>query len=430
MHDGAKAPGAGPTHGPTSDRGETASQVGEDAMQSRARFSMGRIVLVMVVLVLGVAGLLWTGLPVPSMQGGGRVTLHEAHVFGAVAHLGSADDGRIASLHVDLGDTVAAGDLLAALDDAAQTRAVAAAEHRLGRLRADLARARIADDLAAREAEAALTEARRARDADIAQLDAAQADLDLEREQFARVSELVARGAQTEADLERAREARRAARAAVTRREAELDASRAAVRDARIRADRDTLRAADRDVLRARIAEAEARLAGARAALARTRIVADAGGVVVGVEARAGASVRPGDTILSVWKRDETWLRALASERLAARLDVGDTARVRIDALKDATFAGTVRRVLVSRTGGPEQSPGRPVSPLLPDETRFAVRIDFDADAEALARLLPGMSGEARVRTGDGARGAAGLPAALFDALARTAEETFGFLGL
>ncbi|WGH77986.1 HlyD family secretion protein [Jannaschia ovalis] len=374
----------------------------------KARFSMSKVVLTIAGLVLGATALLMT--MSPDLPERDAVALDEAFVHGAVTHVGIAEDGRIAELRVGLGDAVAAGEIVAVLEDAEIAALLRASEADIARLRAELRRAEVADDVARAILDSDLEQARAAIAAAEARRDAALAERARAGDALARQGALADRGLVAAADLEEIRKDDRAAAALLARRVAELAEAQAALGETRARAARDALRAAERDVLRARIAEARAERTRVEAALARTEIDAKEAGVVVNVAARAGASVRPNDTIVSIWNTDRVWMRAWVSEDQVSRIAVGDAARIEIDALDGQKFEGVVHRILVAEDGQEQLLPGQPVSPLLPEESRFAVQVSFDPTPALRAALLPGMSGRVRIAT-DGSGSGSGGPA-------------------
>jgi len=306
-------------------------------------------------------------------------------------------DGRISDMHVELGDRVEAGDILATLQNDALKAQVEAATQDIQQRRLELDRAELADRIATQQAEAALERALSEVEAGEARLNAAHAEKDLRQTELERVEELVTRGIAPDADLETGRQAAQAARALAERRQAELEVTRAEVGMARTRLERAALRTADRDIMRKQIAEAEANLERLKARVAYSRIRAFESGVVVALPARLGDSVVEGDPILDIWRTDQIWIRAWISEDDLSHIAQGDRAKVRISAIGDAPLDGTVHRILVSRDGKASTLPGEPISPLLPDDARFAVQLLLDSDDMAGQRLLPGMSAEVRI---------------------------------
>jgi len=300
-------------------------------------------------------------------------------------------------MHVELGDRVKTGALLVTLQNDALKAQVDAAEQDLAQRRLELESAEVADRIATQQAEAALERALSEVEAGEARLNAAQAEKDLRQRELERSKDLVAKGVVPEADLETANEAAKVAQALAKRRQAELEVSRAEVENARIRINRAELRAVDLDIMRKQIAEAEAELNRRRTRVEYTKVHALESGVVVALPARSGASVLEGDPILDIWRTDRIWIHAWISEDNLSDIAQGDRAKVRINAIDDTPLQGTVHRILVSRDGKERTLPGEPVSPLLPDDSRFAVQVLLDADDRVGNRLLPGMSAEVRI---------------------------------
>jgi len=372
------------------------SDTGKSSSDGGIGFSISKLIIALLAILLVIIALLWVrNGTIPALSD--EITLDEAHVHGAVSSVGAQLDGRISDMHVELGDRVEAGDILATLQNDALKAQVEAATQDIQQRRLELDRAELADRIATQQAEAALERALSEVEASEARLNAAHAEKDLRQSELERVEELSTRGIAPDADLETARQAAQAARALAERRQAELEVTRAEVGMARTRLERAALRTADRDIMRKQIAEAEANLERLKARVAYSRIRAFESGVVVALPARLGDSVVEGDPILDIWRTDQIWIRAWISEDDLSHIAQGDRAKVRISAIGDAPLDGTVHRILVSRDGKASTLPGEPISPLLPDDARFAVQLLLDSDDMAGQRLLPGMSAEVRI---------------------------------
>jgi len=372
------------------------SDTGKSSSDGGIGFSISKLIIALLAILLVIIALLWVrNGTIPALSD--EITLDEAHVHGAVSSVGAQLDGRISDMHVELGDRVEAGDILATLQNDALKAQVEAATQDIQQRRLELDRAELADRIATQQAEATLERALSEVEASEARLNAAHAEKDLRQSELERVEELATRGIAPDADLETARQAAQAARALAERRQAELEVTRAEVGMARTRLERAALRAADRDIMRKQIAEAEANLERLKARVAYSRIRAFESGVVVALPARLGDSVVEGDPILDIWRTDQIWIRAWISEDDLSHIAQGDRAKVRISAIGDAPLDGTVHRILVSRDGKASTLPGEPISPLLPDDARFAVQVLLDSDDMAGQRLLPGMSAEVRI---------------------------------
>jgi multidrug resistance efflux pump len=218
--------------------------------------------------------------------------------------LASETGGMVASVAVELGDQLAAGDVLVELDGTAAAAEVQRAERTLEAVKARGA-----------QAEAFVTQAGAQVDVAEANLDAAVAALETARDRNAGEDEAAA--------------ARDAARAQVRVARAALEAAQ----------DASTAAAAD-------IGTAEAALQVASDQLEARTIRAPFAGVVASIPAGAGQVVQPGQVLVRL-ADPSSW------EFVATELDEGGIARVRtgapatvvLDGLPGVTIPGTVARV-------------------------------------------------------------------------------------
>ncbi len=371
------------------------SETPAESKEPRIRFSMSKVILTICGLLIGAAALLMTlG---QSVLHKGAVVLDDAFVHGAVTHVGIAENARIEALRVGLGDTVDAGEVIAVLESDELRANERKAEADLSRMQVELQRAEVADALA----KAVLQSDRRQAEALIAaaeaRMRAASAKRDLANGNLERTNALADRGLVADTELEEAREAARSAEAELARRVAELNRDRGRLVEVNLGANQEKLRSAERDVLRARIAEGMAELDRRKAALEKSEVDAKTAGIVVDISSRAGSSVRPNDPIISIWDTNQVWMRAWVSEDEVSRIKIGDKAVIEIDALSDVQLEGTVHRILVAEDGQERTLPGQPISPLLPNETRFAVQVSLEPNVTLPRELLPGMSGSIRI---------------------------------
>lgn len=146
---------------------------------------------------------------------------------------------------------------------------------------------------------------------------------------------------------------------------------------------------------------AEALLETARLNLSYTVITAPCDGVTSRREIQVGQLVQPGQTLLDIVDSGETWVAANYKETQLQHIQPGSKVDIRVDAIPDVVFAGTVSSV--SAATGAQLS-------LLPQDNsagnfvkvrqRVPVRIEFDASnrAEDMARLCAGMNVECSVK--------------------------------
>lgn len=205
--------------------------------------------------------------------------------------------GQLRRVHVDLGDTVRPGDLIAVLDDSEARQAAAESEAGL-----EVARARLA------ETESALESAQR--------------------------------------ELRRTRELRERRIAS----EAELEAA-----EARVRAERSRVRSAE-----AEIAQRQAALASARVRLSFTEIRAEWDGDTPRVVGQRyvdpGATVSAAQPIVSLLEVDRLRAVTFVTERDYGRLRSGQSARLRVDAHPDRVFDAQVFRLAPRFSPGSRQA--------------------------------------------------------------------------
>lgn len=258
-----------------------------------------------VVVLVGVAVAVRALVPpsVPVFLAGARPLVQKVVANGRVnvpvrAQVGAQAGGILARVHVDQGDTVRAGQLLAELAADEATAGVARAAARLQQVRElDLPAAR--EDL--RQAEVALRQAER--------------DLQRTVELGDGVSAQELEDAQDERDLARSRRDAAAAR----------------------------LRGDSPGGGNERLAAAE--LAAAQARLEQTRVTALGDGIVLRRLAQPGDAVAAGAGILDLAPLGPTWLVVQPEEKNLAFLREGQLALASADAFPDSVFTARITRV-------------------------------------------------------------------------------------
>jgi membrane fusion protein, multidrug efflux system len=381
----------------------TDNELSDDHNQKhrRIRFSMPKVVLAIAAVVLGTGSILTTFGSIKQVSG--AIVLDQAFVHGAVTQVGIGEAARIAKLHVDLGDRVQAGDAVATLDRSDIKDERRKLDARRARLQSELLEAQVADQVYSQESDIDVLQAEAEERSAASQILAAEAQLQRYKENLERVRTLADRNIKSDAELSVAEQKMDQAEANLARRKADLQAAKSATMLAKAGRNRSKIRKAQQDVLEKRIAEIDADISALDTDLAKTSVDSKDAGIVVEIDSRAGSSVQPGASIVSIWNTDRIWMRAWVPEDQVALVRAGDPASIRVDALGDRKFPGVVRRILVSRTGEERTLPGQPISPLLPDESRFAVQVEFDPGAY-VEDLLPGMSGEVRVLVNERSR--------------------------
>ncbi len=138
--------------------------------------------------------------------------------------------------------------------------------------------------------------------------------------------------------------------------------------------------------------------------LGYTRIAAPEDGIVSERKVRAGQLVSPGTQVLSL-VQSNVWVQANYKETQVRHIRPGDPAELRVDAFPGVVFKGKVDQL--SPASGSQFAllpPHNATGNFTKIVQRVPVKIVLDRDQPAAARLRPGMSVIATVRTQDGVR--------------------------
>jgi len=287
---------------------------------------------------------------------------------------------RIVAVHVDEGDAVEAGQLLAELDCSEMDALVAQAEAQLDAARLAVVPVERQAEAAAAQAEGALRQAEAAAaqagavqaQAEAAkaqaaaarsQVGAARAQRDNVERQRDRVATLTAEAVTTTVDLEglqtsaedlgyrvgaaaSAASAAQQSAAAVAGQAVAAQGQAGAITQQAVAAGHQAGAAAGQvEAVRSQQAVAEAGLARAKVGQAECRIVAPRAGVIAVRAHAAGDVVLPGTTLFELLDLSETKVRFYVTNADLGRVAPGMRVSVTADALPGKTFTGTVRRV-------------------------------------------------------------------------------------
>jgi multidrug resistance efflux pump len=304
----------------------------------------------------------------------------DAQVRGHTTIIAPQVNGYVAEVLVRDFQTVRAGDPLARIDD------------RIYRQRLEQAEAQLASQLAAlansaqsqRSGQAGVTGQEAAVGGALAQLARAEADM-------RRVDELVEAGSVSLRERDQTLAALRQAQTQVQQTRSQRDIAREGVRTVVV----------GRGGLEAAVANARAGLRLAEIDLENTIIRAPQDGQIGEVGVRLGQYVTAGSQLLFLVPRT-TWIIANYREGQTADMIAGQSAVVRVDALRGAELKGHVEQL--APAAGNEFSVIRPdnaTGNFVKVTQRIAARIAIDPGQPLAQRLRPGMSVEARVNTAD-----------------------------
>lgn len=318
------------------------------------------LMLVVVLLLLGAAA--W-GFDLPTRLGWRSGDTSTLTLYGNVdirqVELGFRVAGRIASMHVDEGDSVHAGDLLATLDARPYQDAVATNEAQVGQQSANL------DKLVAGPRPAEIDEAR-------ANLAERTADVANAERAFARAEKLRPTGVISQSALDDAQAAK------------DMAAAREAAAKEALRLLEEGTRAEDIAAGRASLAAAQASLASAQTSLADTRLVAPADGIVLSRVREPGAIVSPSDVVYVLSLTRPVWIRAYVAEPNLSRIHPGMAVEVAIDGAR-RTYHGQIG--FISPVA--EFTPKSVETPELRTDLVYRLRVVVDDADEALRQGMP-----------------------------------------
>jgi HlyD family secretion protein len=224
--------------------------------------------------------------------------------------------GLVRTVAVQEGRTVEKGGVVATLAVTGLEAEIAAAEARLAQARAELA----VVEAGGKSAE--LTEIQN-------EIERARFDRERARKEMEALQRLVEKQAATPAEAEAEQKKVNEADLRI----AALERRRAAL-----------VGKTDRSVALARVRDAEAALAAARAKAAETLVRAPMGGVVYSLAVRPGAYLEAGAPVASVGRIDSVRVRVYVDEPELGRVEVGQPVVITWDALPGRKWHGTVER--------------------------------------------------------------------------------------
>jgi HlyD family secretion protein len=344
--------------------------------------------LALLTALLGPRVRAWLVPPAPA-----GVLLASGRIEGRITTLSPKTSAWVAALHVDEGQAVTAGQLLATLDDQAQRERLRSAAEQLNalteRLRAADTELRMTERQVALQVEQA--EAAR-READIraqrARVQALQEQRDAERAATLVDRELIA--PQVE---ERARLVAELAERAAAEASAALETSDKQLALARLGTQRlDTMRA-ERDALARQRLQAQAQLAEQRSLVGDFAVRSPIPGTVLTRTAEKGERVGDGTPLFTLVDLDRLYVKIYVPEPSIGKVALGQEARVYVDAYPGRAFAARVSRVSQEAEFTPKNVETREERVKLV----FAVEVALAENPGGV--LKPGMPADAVVRT-------------------------------
>lgn len=250
----------------------------------------------------------------------------------------SQTTGTVVRLHVDLGDAVRAGDVLAELDRREADLGLDQLQADLVAARENLARARATADAS----RANLARVRASRPALAADVDRARADREWKSLEFERSRELAAKELIATRDVDQSRAQYRMAQAQLQAAETALGqlAEQLQVAEAQLAADLGAVKAAE-----AQVRQREAGLGLGRKRLGDTTAVAPITGLVARRHASVGEFVKDNTPLFTLVATDPLKYTGTMPERFAPDVRIGQAVSLEVEAYPGRSFPGQVTRI-------------------------------------------------------------------------------------
>ncbi len=320
-----------------------------------------------------------------------HVTSKNAAVRGHLAEIGARLRGQVASVNVEAGDQVSAGQILVQLDDRHLAAAVQEAHAAIAGLEREIEVETLSVQLEARkiirqgtEADALLTAAQ-------AKTEAARIEFDeTVREHELRQSLYERDGAISVEDVRTADSVRRAALARLEEAQANEAAAVSALELAGLAEDERGIRSRKIGVLEADLARARARLMRVEADLDGAAIRAPQDGAILRRIIQPGGSVEVGQPIISMWLGEDVWVEAWIDEEDIGKVKLGVAATVTLHSYPGQEFSGVVDKIgLATDLEMPDSDVPRPRFARMRGAPVVGVRIKLD---DPPSDMLPGLS--------------------------------------
>lgn len=407
-------------HEPEPEPKKPREPLGRRARRWRREHPRGAVIALVVVLALAVVGVIvWWWMHT-------HEATDDAQIDGHIAPLSSRVAGTVTRVYVEDNQVVERGQLLVELDPRDYEVAVARAEAELAQARAQLAAENPSVPITAttnvtqiatssdevQSARAAIAAAERDYQASLARVKAseangARAEADLTRYKYLlgqraipqeRYDQVLATAKAARADVDSARALARSAQKSVEQQQARLQQALSRQGEANRNAPHQlNIKEANIAAKEAAVKAAEAAVERAKLDLSYTKIAAPVAGVVGKRSVEPGQRVQPGEELLSVVALGDLWVTANFKETQLRRLRIGQTVRIKVDALGEKidgtveSFAGAsgARYSLLP----PENATGNYVKVV----QRLPVRIRIAPNQDPHRRLRPGMSVEPSV---------------------------------
>ena len=269
---------------------------------------------------------------------------HNATVQGMVYKIGTRLDGQVKTVEVQVGQRVAAGQVLVRLEDDQYVAAVGESQALLQSAINRLAVEKLAIAEARRELTLEIDHAQSDCTTATGALQSAIAAQNRWEQDYNRVSTLLKSDIGSQSELDTATWERDSARAQVTVAQGGLSAAEAAYQLARAQLEGLKVREAGLAVFTSDVDVARQQLAKDRADLAATVICCPADGWVIDRDVQPGGSAKVGEPLISLWL-GAPWVEAWVDEKTLSHITVGSPVDVTLPAFPKIKLQGQVEEI-------------------------------------------------------------------------------------
>ena len=331
-----------------------------------------RLVLLALVAAAGYGAYYYFTRPPSALVLTGIVTTHDVEVSPQIG-------GRLVSLSVKEGDTVAKGQAIAEIEPGELRAESAFYEHSEEGIASQVKESQAALRLQERQLLDQVKGALSAVAAAEAQRDAAKADVERAKVTLDRTRELFKQQLAPAQSMDEARTSHEAAQARMESIARQVDSAKSAVDLARSNAEQVAVRRSQVQTSQYQLAAVGAQRTKADFRLGFTKVISPIAGIVDVQPAREGEVVTAGQTLVTLINPDDLWVRADIEETYIDRVRIGDTLKVRLPSDEERTATVFYRRADASF------ATQRDVSRTTRDITTFETRLRIDNKERRLA---------------------------------------------
>ncbi|HEY7362858.1 MAG TPA: efflux RND transporter periplasmic adaptor subunit [Methylomirabilota bacterium] len=298
------------------------------------------VVAILAAILVGSGVFSWFRSPAPA-----GLLFASGRIEGRITSLTPRAAAWVVALHVDEGQPVSAGQLLATLDDQAQRERVRSAEEQLNalaeRLRAADSRLAMTDRQVSLEIDRAVAALREAQ----ARVRRARANHDQARRDAERAAKLVARELIAPQDAEHSHLKVELEAHAVREAEEALVSSQKGLALARLGTQQVATMRAEREALAREQLQAQAQLAEQRSHVADFAVRSPIAGRILTRTVEVGERVEAGTPLFTLVDLDRLYVKIYVPEPSIGKVALDQEARVYVDAYPDRAFSARVSRV-------------------------------------------------------------------------------------